>query len=147
MALFYQFHQCPQLRAVRETIRLFDEIRCWFERQRTYHFYASSLIVIYEALFEDTFAKLQEISNEEDEEEDNSSADNSLLNDDHKPDLNNNSIDLNKQLKVFMADFAHVFPAVDHTKDQNNLFGLEKLIEYLNRLLDPEYKFKDLRKS
>ena len=47
-------------------------------------------------------------------------------------------------VKIVMADFAHVFPA-NGLLDQNYLFGLEKLIEHHRILLRSDYKFKDVR--
>jgi len=43
-----------------------------------------------------------------------------------------------------MADFAHVFPA-DNSRDENYLYGLNRLIDHLKLLLDAEYTFKDVR--
>ena len=83
MALFYQYHQTPQIKAIKETIKKFEEIKNWFEKQTTYHFYSSSLIVIYEANLED------------------------ILNNNHP------SNDQQNLVRIVMADFAHVFPARD----------------------------------
>ena len=50
LALFYQYqNSCPAVGAVRETIRRLQAVREWFERQTTYHFYSSSVIVVYGA--------------------------------------------------------------------------------------------------
>jgi hypothetical protein len=125
--LYYQFHQKPQVRAIKETVRKFEEIKLWFEKQTTYHFFSSSIIVIYEA-------NLEEILNEKEEDETNA-------------DNNNNNKDatgLSGHVKIAMADFAHVFPAKGQL-DHNYLFGLEKLIEHHKMLLEPGYKFKDVR--
>jgi 1D-myo-inositol-tetrakisphosphate 5-kinase/inositol-polyphosphate multikinase len=104
LGLFYQFHELkPQTWAIKQTLEQLEAIRHWFMKQTTYHFYKSSLIIIYDA---------------------NATADN--------------------QVKVFMADFDHVFPAND-TINENYLYGIERLIEYLKLLLDSTYKFKDIR--
>ena len=129
LALYFQFHQQPQLTAIRECIRKFAEVKNWFERQRTYHFYASSLIVIYEANLEEDMMLSGGGGGGD------------------QVDVNNNTtsaVDLSSSVKIFMADFAHVFPAKNES-DQNYLFGLEKLIEHLTRLIQPDYKFVDLR--
>lgn len=137
LALYYQFHQTPQIRAIKETIRKFEEIKAWFEKQTTYHFYASSLIVIYEAFLEDMIneQKLKKKLNQ---------SSNSLIDE-----ANNNSNDLVianhlNSVRIVMADFAHVFPA-NNTLDTNYLYGLNRLIDHLKRLLSPDYKFKDVR--
>lgn len=77
-------------------------------KQTTYHFYKSSLIIIYDA------------------------------------NANQTAATVGNQVKVFMADFDHVFPAND-TINENYLYGIERLIEYLKLLLDSTYKFKDIR--
>jgi 1D-myo-inositol-tetrakisphosphate 5-kinase/inositol-polyphosphate multikinase len=95
------------LEVIRETIKKLESIKIWFEKQKTYHFYSSSLIVAYEA-------NLNEIN------------------------------DVSSLVRVKLIDFAHVFPAND-TCDENVLFGLKKLIEYLQKLLQSDYVFKDIR--
>jgi 1D-myo-inositol-tetrakisphosphate 5-kinase/inositol-polyphosphate multikinase len=133
LALYFQFHEAtPQRRAIAATIRKFTEVKEWFEKQRTYHFYASSLIVVYEACLEDMLNDQLDLNN----------------NSNSSPDANNNTSvaapSLESSVKIFMADFAHVFPA-NNSIDANYLFGLDKLIEHLKMLLDPDYKFVDLR--
>lgn len=49
LALFYQFHQTPQIEAIKDTIKKFESIQAWFDKQSTYHFYSSSVIVVYNA--------------------------------------------------------------------------------------------------
>ncbi|RNA43850.1 inositol polyphosphate multikinase [Brachionus plicatilis] len=130
LALYYQFHQTPQIRAIKETIGKFEEIKAWFEKQRTYHFYASSLIVIYEACLEDMVN--QDATN---------------LTKANENEMNNNGLMLADHLnsvRIVMADFAHVFPAND-SLDLNYLYGLNRLIEHLKLLISPDYKFKDVR--
>ena len=84
LALYYQFHQTPQLSAIRETIKKFEEIECLFERQKTYHFYSSSLIVTYEAYLEDNLiAQTNNITS-------------------------NNTKSFENSVRIVMADFAHV---------------------------------------
>ena len=55
--MYFQFHQKPQIKAIQETIRKFEEIKQWFDKQKTYHFYSSSLIVIYDANLADLLEK------------------------------------------------------------------------------------------
>lgn len=137
MALYYQFHQTPQLSAIRETIKKFEEIKCLFERQKTYHFYSSSLIVTYEAYLEDNLIAQTNNSN-------NSHFENK--------DIISNNISgsspksFENSVRIVMADFAHVFPAED-TLDKNYLYGLNSLIDHLKTLLRPDYVFKDVRNA
>ena len=49
IALFYQFHQDAQINIIRETIEKLQSFRRWFEKQTTYHFFASSIIIAYNA--------------------------------------------------------------------------------------------------
>lgn len=126
-------HQTPQIRAIIETIKKFEEIKQWFLKQKSYHFYSSSLIVIYDGLLQDSLNELQ--SNDLNTSS-NTTADQSFNNLN-----NNNSLNL---VRVIMADFAHVFPA-NNQLDMNYLYGLERLIEHLNLLIKPGYKFKDIR--
>jgi hypothetical protein len=125
LALYYQFHQTPQLSAIRETIKKFEEIKCLFELQKTYHFFSSSLIVTYEANLEDGVGATD--------------SNNSHLQAITGP------FSFENQVRVVMADFAHVFPAMD-TLDKNYLHGLNSLIDHLKTLLKPDYVFKDLRR-
>jgi 1D-myo-inositol-tetrakisphosphate 5-kinase/inositol-polyphosphate multikinase len=122
LALYFQFHQTPQLRAIQETLRRFEEIREWFKKQKSYHFFSSSLIVVYDANLED--------------HDDNNNTSNQTN--------HSNGGLCWPSVRVAMADFAHVFPS-NNTLDENYLFGLERLIEHLKLLLSPEYKFKEIR--
>ena len=127
LALYYQFHQTPQIQAVRETIKKFESIKNWFEKQTSYHFYSSSLIVIYEANLAESIQQLNE-------EKKLTTA------------TSSSSDALSNSVRITMADFAHVFPA-SNTHDDNYLYGLNRLIDHLKLLLKPDYKFKDVRNS
>ena len=126
MALYFQFHQTPQLSAIRETIKKFEEIKSLFERQKTYHFYSSSLIVIYEAYLEDNLI--------------------SMSNNNNNNESSLSSPSFVNSVRIVMADFAHVFPA-NNTLDKNYLYGLNSLIDHLKKLLRPDYVFKDVRNA
>ena len=132
LALYYQYHQTPQIKAIKETIKKFEEIKKWFEKQTTYHFYSSSLIVIYEANLEDILNNNHPSNDQQSNDNDNDNTNESILNE-------------NKNLvRIVMADFAHVFPARDQL-DTNYLFGINRLIDHLKLLLNPSYEFKDVR--
>ena len=38
-----------KIHVIKETIKQLEKIKNWFEKQKTYHFYASSILVVYEA--------------------------------------------------------------------------------------------------
>jgi 1D-myo-inositol-tetrakisphosphate 5-kinase/inositol-polyphosphate multikinase len=139
LALYFQFHEQPQMRVIREAVRKFEEVKGWFEKQRTYHFYASSLIVVYEACWESLMNEMESGNRRRLTSGDGESKSAAATAND--VDLNNN---VEPFIKIFMADFAHVFPA-NNSLDVNYLFGLDKLIEYLKRLLSPDYTFVDMR--
>ena len=104
--------------ALKETIRKLAQIKDFFSKQTTYHFYSSSIVVTYEANLEELIE-----NNRENKQQ-------SLL--------------VDELVRVKMIDFAHVLGdrrCIDH----NYLFGLEKLFSYLCRLLEKEYIFKDVR--
>jgi hypothetical protein len=146
LALYFQFHQQPQFKAIKETIIKFEEIKQWFEKQRSYHFYASSLIVIYEANLEDIMNNAKVcyvIENKENQFDENNNSFNKNQTTTTNTTLQN-CFNLSSCFKIFMADFAHVFPA-NNTIDRNYLDGLDNLITYLKTLLSSNYKFKDLR--
>jgi hypothetical protein len=115
LGLFFQFDATPQKRAVVEAISQINEVKEFFEKQTLYHFYSSSIIVVYEGTLEN------------------------LLNND-----NTNQVEVNNLIRVKMVDFAHVIPGKNRI-DGNYLQGLESLISYLGLLLDPEYVFNDVR--
>ena len=115
LGLFFQFDSHPQKRAVVEAIRQINDIKKFFEKQTLYHFYSSSVIVVYEGNLQN------------------------LLNNDKT-----NQVEVNKLIRVKMVDFAHVIPGKNQV-DENYLQGLESLISYLGLLLDPEYVFNDVR--
>ena len=102
-----------QIQAIKETIKNIESIRRWFEKQTTYHFYSSSVFVVYESNLEDILIK-------------------------------NPSFNTASRVRTKLIDFAHVFPA-SNTRDENYLYGLDKLIEHLKHLLKKEYVFKDAR--
>lgn len=149
LALFYQFHEAtPQVRAIKETIRKFEEIKQWFLKQTSYHFYSSSLIVIYDAFLEDMLnndAAATTNTTSSSKETTSNGADSSSSSTNATSNNNNNSnLNPHNLIRVIMADFAHVFPA-NNTLDMNYIYGLERLIEHLKLLIQPGYQFKDVR--
>ena len=116
LGLFFQFHQNRiQLSAIKECISILENIREWFRTQKTFHFYSSSLIMVYEADLEKCLDSL----NQQD-----------LLN-------------ISGRVRVKLVDFAHLFPA-HGLIDTNCLNGITKIIENLNMLLNKDYVFKNL---
>jgi len=106
----------------------------WFKKQTTYHFYSSSLIVVYEGNLERMIndTSLDSVNNNSNNYNRNTTAD-------YEQVVKKNSV------RIIMADFAHVFPA-NNTLDENYSFGLINLIHHLKKLVEPDYKFKDVRK-
>lgn len=49
LALYYQFHGSARIKAINHTIKELENIQIWFNKQKTYHFYSSSIIVVYDA--------------------------------------------------------------------------------------------------
>lgn len=94
------------------------QIKEFFEKQTTYHFYSSSIIIAYEA-------NLEEILQ---------------MNSENKK----QSLIVDEMVRVKMVDFAHVLIDKD-SLDENYLFGLTKLIHFLKCLLDVNYSFKEVR--
>jgi hypothetical protein len=117
--MFYQFNRTPQLNALKETIQKLSHIKEFFKKQTTYNFYSSSIIITYEANLE---AILQ-------------------MNKENKT----RSLIVNDLVRVKMVDFAHVVLEKSNSLDENYLFGVEKLISFLRRLLDQNYCFKDVK--
>ena len=56
LGLFFQFDATPQKRAVVEAISQINEVKEFFEKQTLYHFYSSSIIVVYEGTLENLFS-------------------------------------------------------------------------------------------
>ena len=83
-----------------------SEIKEWFEKQRNYHFYSSSIIIAYESDLE-------------------------TINSNEKDTLN----EIDTKVRLAMIDFTHVYPAQDQP-DSNYLFGLNNLLNLLNTLLN-----------
>ena len=89
-----------------EFINRLKKIQDWFSVQRSYHFYAASLLFVYEGDL-----KTVQIQNEH-------------------PGLSYESL-----VDVRMIDFTHVFPADGH-KDENFLIGVTKLLEQFEAALE-----------
>ncbi|CAI4227535.1 unnamed protein product [Auanema sp. JU1783] len=75
-----------------------QKIQKWFEQQRVFHFYASSLLFLYET-----------------------------------------DITLPHNIRIYMIDFSHVFPA-NGELDENYLFGLNNLIRFVKEIISREFK-------
>lgn len=92
---------------IKKTIERLSELLAWWNIQQIIHLYSSSVLLTYDA------RHLEEIINGKIIHQDN---------------------DVGKWVKVYMIDFAHVFPA-NNTKDWNYFLGLSKLIEILKMLI------------
>jgi hypothetical protein len=116
LGLFYQFDQKGQKIAVRETIKRLNDIKLWFEKQTTYNFFASSILIIYES-------DLERMCEEN---------------------LKNTESYLTQFVRAKMCDLTHIFRS-DSKIDENYLFGLNCLIDHLKRLLNDDYVYEDPR--
>lgn len=113
--MYFQFNQKPQINAVIETIKNLNRIKEWFEKQKTYNFFASSILIIYESNLENM------INNQS---------------------LGNNE-DASKLVRAKMCDLTHVFNSNNNNIDENYLFGLNCLIGHLKDLLNPNYVYQN----
>ena len=54
IALFFQSHQILQTNKIIQTLCVLEQMQRWFQSQTTYHFYASSVILAYDAISDPT---------------------------------------------------------------------------------------------
>ena len=110
-------------------------IQKWFEKQKQFAFFASSVLIVYEGL-----PDKQNTQNESKSSgtNDTPSADKDAKADDDVTKGSNEDVEkANKpSVDVRMIDFAHVFPAT--AVDENYSYGLESLINYLRKLVKEE---------
>ena len=116
---------------VNSTLEKLLLIQKWFEKQKQFAFFASSLLIVYEGLPDEHNTQNGSKSSEPG---DTPSADKDTK---HEEDVKKGSNeDIGKGNKplvdVRMIDFAHVFPAT--AVDENYSYGLESLINYLRKL-------------
>ncbi|KAM7348413.1 inositol phosphate kinase 2 [Cochliomyia hominivorax] len=129
---------------IRELLKQLYAIREWFKQQKLLHFYASSLLIVYDC---EALTVIQQqaqqngllLTNGDIEAQINSSSEHINSNPpikDHYFPYNNKTplTNLKNFVKVRMIDFAHVFPAENGQLDNNYLFGLENLIEIVEEL-------------
>ncbi|XP_052069129.1 inositol polyphosphate multikinase-like [Mytilus californianus] len=127
-------------------------IETWFLNQKKYAFYASSLLLVYNASVDITEAQDIVWCSEEKEEKLDSMEDNKIdlnyesdinqtydrLKEEGSDETGNSSFNHNNPDRSFvdvrMIDFTHVFPSED--RDENYIFGLQNLIKHLQSLLD-----------
>ena len=91
--------------------RLLAEVVEFFrDRQRSYHFYASSLLFVYDY---DVIGRIEE---------------------QQQPTVI--GCELADHVRLKLIDFAHVFPAAAGSPDDNFLFGVENLLNIFQNFLD-----------
>ncbi|TMW43577.1 hypothetical protein DOY81_011342 [Sarcophaga bullata] len=138
---------------IREVLQQLYRIREWFRKQTLLHFYASSLLIVYD------YDALELIQHEHKEQ--HAQQNGSVLTNggDAQPPCSNNhitgynltngdirsnsftykntqcTINAEDFVKVRLIDFAHVFPAEDNQLDSNYLFGLENLIRIIEEIV------------
>ena len=110
-------------------------IQKWFEKQKQFAFFASSVLIVYEGLLD---KQNTQNGSKSSEPNDTPSADKGAKEkDDVTKGSNEDTEKSNKPLvDVRMIDFAHVFPAT--AVDENYSYGLESLINYLRKLVKEE---------
>lgn len=134
---------------VREVLRQLNDIRTWFREQKLLHFYASSLLIVYDhsvlqtltnAQSNNSMSRMQQLLNGNADTTTHICSVNEMdpLPPTPPKDKAHSDIKytyLEDYVKVKMIDFAHVFPSKSGTIDTNYLFGLENLINILEDIL------------
>lgn len=118
LAFYFQLNQKKsQTDIIKEILKKLKKLETFFSKQTSYHFYSSSLLIAYEGKPDDT-------------------------------DLNNNATAIisldDKNVRVILADFAHVFPG-NSKIDVNYLTSLRRLIFYLNELVNIDFSLYDFK--
>lgn len=110
-------------------------IQKWFEKQKQFAFFASSVLIVYEGLPD---KQNTQNGSKSSGTNDTPSADKDAKADDDVTKGSNEDVEkANKpSVDVRMIDFAHVFPAT--AVDENYSYGLESLINYLRKLVKEE---------
>ncbi|KAL9874094.1 inositol polyphosphate multikinase [Glossina fuscipes] len=139
MSLFLQCQKVVCWPLVQELLTQLYAIRDWFSEQRLFHFYASSLLVVYD--YETVQFLTGTTQNGSKETLPNGNAQNDVC-DFKYEDLAPTALssarhvqNVSPYIKVRMIDFAHVFPASDGSPDTNYIFGLQNLIKIIEDLL------------
>ena len=110
-------------------------IQKWFEKQKQFAFFASSVLIVYEGLPD---KQNTQNGSKSSGTNDTPSADKDAKADDDVTKGSNEDVEKANKLSVDvrMIDFAHVFPAT--AVDENYSYGLESLINYLRKLVKEE---------
>lgn len=110
-------------------------IQKWFEKQKQFAFFASSVLIVYEGLPD---KQNTQNGSKSSGTNDTPSADKDAKADDDVTKGSNEDVEkANKpSVDVRMIDFAHVFPTT--AVDENYSYGLESLINYLRKLVKEE---------
>lgn len=111
---------------IKTVIEKLQRIDDWFSKQRRYAFYASSLLIVYNASVDHPRCSPDSQINDQQE---------SISTEDSCHDNSNNDNHDRSYVDVRMIDFTHVFPS-ENEKDENYIFGLQNLIEHLQSLLE-----------
>ncbi|XP_037936384.1 inositol polyphosphate multikinase [Teleopsis dalmanni] len=127
IALFLNAQHTVCIPLVQEILNQLKVIRKWFQIQRFYNFYASSLLIVYD------FDLLQKLCLKHDHNCKIINGNAQMGNSGNL--IENVTPDLKKWVKVRMIDFAHVFPTEQVSLDTNYIFGLQNLIAVIQDLL------------
>jgi hypothetical protein len=119
LGLFYQFHETPQLRAIKETKKRLCEIESWLLVQTSYSLYSTSIIVAYDAFLEDIINDSINASPEEVEKV------------------------IASLVRVKLVDFERNNTEQAMKIDPNFTHDIQSMIDVLAELLQPSYCFQD----
>lgn len=119
---------------IKSVIEKLKRIDNWFSKQRRYSFYASSLLIVYNASMDSPQSQDIVLCS--------SHQDSQNTKYQHSPGMESTSCVVCNQdnrdrsfVDVRMIDFTHVFSS-ESEKDENYIFGLQNLIKHLESLLE-----------
>ncbi|XP_061192029.1 inositol polyphosphate multikinase-like isoform X1 [Saccostrea echinata] len=143
---FFSLDGVLQKEVIKAVIVGLKEILEWFNKQRTFHFYASSILIVFDG---DASSPLSFRTSTSSSGLKGSVAENccngdtdSIIENDFSNVISSDFVDtmtysqseaVNPKVQVRMIDFAHVYHMPE--EDENYIFGLKHLIDDLHRLL------------
>ncbi|XP_048761323.1 inositol polyphosphate multikinase-like isoform X2 [Ostrea edulis] len=140
---FFSLDGVMQKEVIKDVIERLEEILKWFNKQRTYNFFASSILIVFDGDVSISSSKTSSSSSDLKVADDCCNGDtDSIIENDYSELISKDSEDSKKfspsesvhpKVQVRMIDFAHVYRIPD--EDDNYIFGLKHLIYDLHRLL------------
>jgi hypothetical protein len=140
---FFSLDGVMQREVIKDVIERLEVILKWFNKQRTYNFFASSILIVFDGDVSSSSSKTSLSSSDLKVADDccNGETD-SIIKNDYSELISEDSEDsktvrqsdmVRGKIQVRMIDFAHVYRMPD--EDDNYIFGLRHLIYDLHRLL------------